>query len=128
MNQAILSGRLVVDPEIRYTQAQMAICRYRLAVDRPGKDKGTDFLNCVCFGKGAEFASKFPHKGSKIIVSGRIQTGSYDNREGQRIYTTEIVVESHEFMESKKESERNNEPSGVFTPIREDTPEELPFH
>ena len=128
MNQTVLSGRLVVDPEIRYTQAQMAICRYRLAVDRPGKDKGTDFLNCVCFGKGAEFASKFLHKGSKIIISGRIQTGSYDNREGQRVYTTEIVVESHEFMESKKESERNNEPSGGFTPIREDATEELPFH
>lgn len=108
MNKVILSGRLTADPEIRYTNSksdgQMAIGRYTLAVDRRFKRQGeadADFLRCVTFGKGGEFAEKYLHKGMKILVTGRIQTGSYEDRDGRKVYTTDILVEDHEFCESK---------------------------
>lgn len=108
MNKVILIGRLTKDPDIRYTQAQetMAIARYTLAVDRRYKKDGeqsADFINCVAFGKLGEFAEKYLHKGMKIAVEGRVQTGNYTNKEGQKIYTTDVIVESSEFCESKKE-------------------------
>ena len=110
MNKVILMGRLTADPEVRYTQGENALCiaRYRLAVDRKFKRDGepeADFISCVAFGKSGEFAEKYLHKGMKIAVTGRIQTGSYDDKEtGKRVYTTDIVVEEHEFAESKASS------------------------
>ena len=106
MNKSILMGRLVADPEIRYSQGAEPTCiaRYRLAVDRKYKKDGeqnADFINCVVFGKGAEFAEKYLHKGTKILAIGRIQTGSYTNNDGQKVYTTDVVVEEQEFAESK---------------------------
>ena len=105
MNKVILIGRLTKDPEVRYTQDNTAIARYALAVDRRFKKDGeaqADFINCVAFGKNGEFAEKYLRKGTKIAVTGRIQTGSYKNKDGQTVYTTDIVVEDHEFCESKQ--------------------------
>jgi single-strand DNA-binding protein len=106
MNKAHLLGRLTRDPEIRYPQdnEQMAIARYTLAVDRRFKRDGeqtADFISCVAFGKAAEFAKKYLKKGTKIAATGRIQTGSYTNREGQKVYTTDVIIEEQEFAESK---------------------------
>lgn len=101
MNRVILMGRLTRDPDVRYSQGEKAMCiaRYTLAIDRPGKDNGADFINCVAFDKRGEFAEKYLHKGTKIAIDGRIQTGSYTNREGQKVYTTDVVVDHHEFCE-----------------------------
>ncbi len=114
MNKVILMGRLTRDPEIRYSSGenQLTIARYTLAVDRRFKrqndDQTADFISCVVFGRGAEFAENYLHQGTKIVVSGRIQTGSYTNREGQKVYTTEVVVEEQEFAESKAAAANNN--------------------
>lgn len=110
MNKAILMGRLTRDPEVRYSAGEnsMAIARYTLAVDRRFKRDGeatADFISCVAFGRSAEFAEKYFRQGIKIAVSGRIQTGSYTNRDGQKVYTTEVVVEDQEFAESKNASD-----------------------
>ncbi len=106
MNKVILLGRLARDPDIRYSQGEnpMAIARYSLAVDRRFKrddEQTADFISCVAFGKSAEFAEKYLKKGTKICVTGRIQTGSYTNKEGNKVYTTDVVVEEQEFAESK---------------------------
>lgn len=113
MNKVILMGRLTRDPEVRYTQGNnsMAVGRYTLAVDRRFKKDGeatADFINCVAFGKQAEFAERYFRQGLKVIISGRIQTGSYTNREGRKVYTTDIVVEEQDFAESKGDSGRNS--------------------
>lgn len=107
MNKVILLGRLTRDPDIRYTQGAetMAIARYTLAVDRRIKREGeaaADFISCVAFGKIAELAEKYLHKGIKLVIAGRLQTGSYTDRDGRKIYTTEVIVEDQEFAESKK--------------------------
>ena len=110
MNKVILMGRLTRDPDVRYTQGNepMAIARYTLAVDRKGKkqqgDIEADFISCITFGKNAEFAEKYLKQGTKIAVVGRIQTGSYTNKDGIKVYTTDVVVEEHEFAESKNAS------------------------
>lgn len=117
MNSVNLIGRLTNDPEVRNT-----VARYTLAVDRRYKKDGeptADFIRCVTFGKGAEFAEKWLHKGIKIAVTGRIQTGSYTNKDGNKVYTTDVIIESHEFVESKKKQEDE------FLTIPED--EEFPF-
>lgn len=104
MNKVILMGRLTKDPEVRYNADQTAIARYTLAVDRRTKAEGgatADFIPCVAFGRGAEFAEKYLHKGTKIVIVGRIQTGSYTKRDGQKVYTTDVIVEEQEFAESK---------------------------
>ena len=108
MNKVILMGRLTRDPDIRYSQGEnaMAIARYTLAVDRRGRkdgssDQSADFISCVSFGKVAEFAERYLHQGTKIVAEGRIQTGSYTNKDGQKVYTTDVVVENCEFAESK---------------------------
>ena len=107
MNIVILMGRLTRDPEVRYSQGDspMAIARYTLAVDRRftrNNDENTaDFISCVAFGKSGEFAEKYLRKGTKIAVTGRIQTGSYTNKDGVKVYTTDVVVEDQEFAESK---------------------------
>ena len=110
MNKVVLVGRLTRDPEVRYSQGDnaTAVARYTLAVDRRFKRQGdeqtADFINCVVFGRGAEFAENYLHQGTKIIAEGRIQTGSYTNKDGQRVYTTDVVVENQEFAESKLNS------------------------
>ena len=108
MNKVVLMGRLTRDPDVRYSQGEtpLAIARYTLAVDRRFKRNGeqdADFINCVAFGRTAEFAEKYLKQGTKMVVSGRIQTGSYTNREGRKIYTTEVVLEEQEFAESKRD-------------------------
>ena len=112
MNKVILMGRLTRDPDVRYSSGEntMAIARYTLAVDRRFKRDGeasADFISCVAFGRVAEFAEKYFHQGIRIVVSGRIQTGSYTNRDGQKVYTTDVVVEDQEFAESKATSDAN---------------------
>lgn len=106
MNKVVLMGRLTRDPEVRYTQGEqsMAVARFTLAVDRRFRKEGektADFISCAAFGKIAEFMDKYCRQGTKLIIEGRIQTGSYTNREGTKVYTTDVVVESAEFAESK---------------------------
>ena len=110
MNKVIEIGRLTKDPDIRYSQGANTTCiaRYTLAVDRKFKQEGqptADFINCIAFGKLGEFAEKYLHKGVKIAVTGRIQTGSYTNKDGQKVYTTDVVVEEQEFCESKSSNQ-----------------------
>ena len=114
MNKVILMGRLTRDPEVRYSQGDnaMAIARYTLAVDRRfnrnnNDENSADFIGCVAFGKSAEFAERYLHKGTKIVATGRIQTGSYVNKDGVKVYTTDVVVEDQEFDESKAVSDAN---------------------
>ncbi len=144
MNKVVLMGRLTRDPDVRYSQGEtpMAIARYTLAVDRrfrrDGSDQSADFISCVSFGKTAEFAEKYFHKGTKICICGRIQTGSYTNKDGQKVYTTEVVVEEQEFAESKNasgESDFASAPSAPSVPagdgfinIPDGIDEELPFN
>lgn len=138
MNKVILMGRLTADPDVRYTSDGTAIARYNLAVDRRFKKDGeqsVDFISCVVFGKGGEFAEKYLKKGTKIAVEGRIQTGSYTNREGKKVYTTDVVVEAQEFAESKGKGEetapeRAPEPKpdeDGFMSVPDGLEEELPF-
>ena len=107
LNKVIMMGRLCDDPDSRQTQIQIPVCRFRIAINRPktkdGQDKA-DFINCVAFGKQAEFAEKYLRKGMKIGVTGRIQTGSYTARDGSKHYTTDVVVDTQEFMTSKAEN------------------------
>jgi len=110
MNRVILMGRLTKDPDIR-GEGTALVAKYTLAVDRKYKrdeDDSVDFISCVAFSKGAEFAEKYLKKGTKMLVSGRIQTGSYTNKDGQKMYTTDVIVEEQEFAESKKASEESN--------------------
>lgn len=145
MNKVILIGRLTRDPDVRYSQGEKstAVARYTLAVDRRFKREGdqtADFIGCVAFGKNGEFAEKYLRQGIKIAVTGHIQTGSYTNRDGQKVYTTDVVVEEQEFAESKKAAEENsgsgNQNSGTspepgsdgFMNIPDGIDEELPFN
>jgi len=147
MNRVILMGRLTRDPEVRYSQGErtMAIARYTLAVDRRGRrnqdgnEQTADFINCVAFDRAGEFAEKYFHKGIKVLVTGRIQTGSYTNKDGQKVYTTDVIIEEQEFAESKSASDN----AGGFAPADRPSPssagdgfmnipdgidEELPFN
>lgn len=140
MNKVILVGRLTRDPEVRYSQGEntMAIARYTIAVNRRFKREGdpeADFIRCVVFGRAAEFAEKYFLQGLRIAISGRIQTGSYTNKEGIKVYTTEVVVEEQEFAESMAEREHTQTPASApessgdgFMNIPEGIDEELPFH
>mgnify|MGYP000068472903 CR=1 FL=1 len=106
MNKVVLMGRLTRDPDVRYSQGEtpLAIARYTLAVDRRFKRNGeqdADFINCVAFGRTAEFAEKYFRQGMRVLVSGRLQTGSYVNKDGQRVYTTEVILDDQEFADSK---------------------------
>ena len=134
-------GRLTRDPEVRYSQGDnsMAIARYTLAVDRRFRrnndgEQTADFIGCVAFGRSAEFAEKYFRQGLKVIVTGRIQTGSYTNKEGQKIYTTDVVVEDQEFAESKATSQQNQQNNSTpatdsdgFMNIPDGIDEEMPF-
>ena len=141
MNKVILIGRLTRDPEVRYSQGEnaLAIARYTLAVDRRFKKAGeqdADFINCIAFGKLGEFAEKYLKQGTKIAVTGHIQTGSYTNKEGQKVYTTEVVIDEQEFTESKGSNNSNGNnpkpvPSGSessYINIPDSDMEELPFN
>lgn len=144
MNKVILMGRLTRDPEVRYSQGanQTAVARFSLAVDRRFKRDGeqdADFINCVAFGKTGEFLEKYGRKGTKFVIEGRIQTGSYTNKDGQKVYTTDVVAENVEFAESKNASgggsynaePTNAAPSGAgdgFMNIPDGIEEELPFN
>ena len=125
MNRVILMGRLTRDAEIRYSQGESstAIARFSLAVDRrfrrEGDEQTADFINCVAFGRTAEFMERFGRKGTKFVAEGRIQTGSYTNKDGQRVYTTDVVVESVEFAESKSTASGSD---GGFTPADRPSP------
>ena len=115
MNRVILMGRLTRDPEVRYSQGEraMAVAKYTLAVDRRGRrqegQQSADFINCVAFDKAGEFAEKYFRQGMRILVSGRIQTGSYTNKDGVKVYTTDIMVEDQEFADSKNSSIDGNQ-------------------
>lgn len=143
MNKVTLMGRLTREPEVRHSQGEnaTAIARYSLAVDRRFKREGeqtADFINCVAFGKSAEFAEKYLHKGTKIAVVGRIQTGSYTNKDGAKVYTTDVVVEEQEFAESKNASggsvdndngsKASANTTDDFMNIPDDIEEGLPFN
>lgn len=140
MNSVQLTGRLVRDPEVTYTNGGLSVARYTLAVNRRFKQENgpdADFIRCVAFGKTAEFIEKYFKQGQKMDMTGRIQTGSYENQEGKKVFTTDIVVESVEFGESKSSadnrsnnSNQNNQPvsSDGFMNIPEGLEEELPFN
>ena len=145
MNKVILMGRLTRDAEVRYSQgdASTAVARFSLAVDRrfkrDGDDQTADFINCVAFGRTGEFMERFGRKGTKFLVEGRIQTGSYTNKDGQKVYTTDVVVEQVEFAESKASGDNSGyvpadrpSPSGAagdgFMNIPDGIDEELPFN
>lgn len=123
MNKVILTGRLTSDPEVKQTE-QSTIAKYRLAVDRRFKKEGeqtADFISCVAFGKSAEFVDKYLLKGMKIAVVGRIQTGSYTKDDGQKVYTTDVIVEEHEFCESKVQGgseQTKEEPQTTSEPVQ----------
>ena len=128
MNKVLLMGRLTRDAEVRYSQGDnsMAIARFSLAVDRrvrrdsnSSDEQTADFINCVAFGRTADFLERFGRKGTKFVVEGRIQTGSYTNKDGQRVYTTDVVVENLEFAESKNAAGGND---GGFTPAERPAP------
>lgn len=126
MNKVILMGRLTRDVEVK--DGDTKVGRYSLAVDRRfTKEKETDFINCVCFGKAAEFAEKYLKKGTKVVVTGRIQTGSYTNKDGQKIYTTDVIVEDQEFAESKNNSEQTTSNENDFMDISKTDMSEMPF-
>ena len=130
MNKVLLSGRLVRDVDVKYTQDGKCISRFTLAVDRKIKkenEQSADFITCVAFGKTGEFAEKYLHKGTKIILEGRWQTGSYKNQEGQTIYTNDCIVDVLEFAESKSAQEKTEPQSNDFVPVPEGIQEELPF-
>ena len=149
MNKVVLMGRLTRDPDIRYTQGAepMCVAKYTLAVDRRGRkrdgEQSADFISCTAFGKSAEFAEKYLRKGTKICLSGRIQTGSYTKQDGTKVYTTDVIVEDQEFCESKVSAEGpapNSAPQtqsraaqprqsdlGDFMSIPDGLEEELPF-
>ena len=136
MNKVILIGRCTRDPEVRYSQGEnaTAVARYTLAVDRQFKrdgDQSADFINCIAFGKRGELAEKYLRKGTKIAVVGRIQTGSYTNKDGQKVYTTDVIVDEHEFVESKASQQNGGDSAPVssdgFMSIPDGVDAELPF-
>lgn len=143
MNKAILTGRLVRDPEVRYSQGekQTAVAKWTLAVDRrfkrDGDEQTADFINCVAFGKSAEFVEKYFRKGMKMNLVGRIQTGSYTKDDGTKVYTTDVIAEEIEFGESKGagggQAESKPEPSlsevnDQFMPLPDSLEDDLPFN
>ena len=131
MNKVILMGRLTKDPDVRHNN-DSTVARYTLAVDRRGKKDETDFISCVAFGKAGEFAENYLSKGKKIVMTGHIQTGSYINKDGVKIYTTDIVAEDQEFAESRSVAQKQEETQAStmegFLNIPEGIDEELPFH
>ena len=134
MNKVLMIGRLTRDPEVRYSQGtnQMAIARFSIAVDRRWKREGepdADFFNCTAFGKQAEFIEKYLHKGTKVLISGRVQNDNYTNKDGQKVYAVQIMIEEIEFAESKNagQQDRPAYTNDGFMSIPDGAEEELPF-
>ena len=142
INRVVLVGRLTRDPELRKTQSGTSVCSFTMAVGRRVSTQGqpdADFINCVVFGKSAEFTERYFRQGMRVVVCGRIQTGSYTNKDGQKVYTTDVVIEEQEFAESKAASEgmgggysgsgsNNSSVGDGFMNIPDDSDEELPFN
>lgn len=133
MNKVVIMGRLTRDPEVRKSQGEKSItvARFTLAVPRRFKNNGqeeADFINCVAFGKVAEFSDNYLHKGTKVIISGRIQTCSYTNKDGRKVYTTDVIAEEVEFAESKGATKSDQDVGDGFMYIPDDINEELPFN
>lgn len=142
MNKVILMGRLTRDPDVRYLQnadGTMAVARYTLAVERKyqkndnNNGQNADFISCVAFGKFGEIAEKYFHQGTKLVIQGHIQTGSYTNKEGQKVYTTDVIIEDQEFAESKSSANSNsrlepNSQADGFMNIPDGENDELPFN
>ena len=126
MNKVLLIGRLTKDPDYRQTESGSSVARYTLAVDR--RDKEADFINCVAFGKGADFAYNYLHKGTKVALEGRIQTGSYTNKEGRKVYTTDIIVERHEFCECRERTAEAPAQKDDFMSVPDSIDDNLPFN
>lgn len=126
MNSVQLVGRLTRDPEIKYTDGGVTIARYSVACDRPTNKGEADFINCISFGKGGEFIEKYFRQGMRIGLTGRIQTGSYTNKDGQKVYTTDVVVEESEFCESKKDIQTQPEPAPEMD-VPDGLEDDLPF-
>lgn len=136
MNKVALMGRLVREPELRYAENDLAVCRYTLAINRRGQDEAADFITCVAFGKSAEFTSKYFTKGLRVAVIGRLQTGSYENKDGNKIYTTDVIVEEQEFADGKVSNSNTQsaepkaatkKPSKKQASKNEDKFDDLPF-
>lgn len=131
MNNVVLMGRLTRDPEVRYSQGQngeqMTVARFTLAVDRRGKDSGADFINCVSFGKTAEFSEKYLRQGIKICVNGEIRTGNYTNKDGVKIYTTDVNLNNIEFSESKNAEKTAEKTQETYASIPDSIENDLPF-
>ena len=130
MNKVILMGRLTTDPDVRYTQGENSTClaRFNLAVDRRFKRDGeqtADFISCVCFGNTAQFCEKYLRKGKKVVGCGRIQTGNYTNKDGKKVYTTEVILEEIEFAESRAAEPAEEQPKEEFAELPKGT--QLPF-
>lgn len=132
MNKVILMGRLTADPEVRSTTSGLRVATYTLAVDRRAakSDQKADFIRCQGWDKKADFAEKYLHKGTKLVITGRIQTGSYTDRDGKKVYTTDVVIEDQEFAESKKPQDGRIETTADdgFVPVPDDLGEDLPFN
>lgn len=133
MNSVQLVGRLVRDPEVRYTNGdnQIAVARFTVACNRKYKKDGeqdADFISCIAFGKTSEFIERYFQKGNSIGLNGRIQTGSYTNKDGQKVYTTDVFVESVEFVGSKNETNNDTKKNDDFMNIPDSIDEELPFN
>ena len=126
MNKVILMGRLVRDPDVRYSQDGKAVAKFTLAVSRAYKKDESDFINCTAFGKSAEFVEKYLNKGTKIALDGRWQTGSYTNKDGQKVYTNDCIVDSMEFAESKREATQTA-PAGADDFMSQSIDDEMPF-
>ena len=130
MNKVVLIGRLTQNPELRYTQAGKEVASFTLAVNRFRKDDVADFIRCSCWGKTAENLAKYQTKGNQIAIAGRIRTGSYNDKDGKKVYTTEVVADEIEYLGSKRDSQNENKEFGVplddFTPISDDD-DDLPF-
>ena len=129
MNKTVLIGRMCADVELRYTQAGKGVASFTLAVNRFKKDDGADFIKCTCWGTTAENLAKYQGKGSQIAVSGRIRTGSYNDKDGKKVFTVEVVAEEIEYLGSKKDNGGNQGCGAAmddFTPIDEDS-DDLPF-
>lgn len=127
MNNVTLIGRLTKDPEVRYTEQQLAVARFNIAINRIGKDKGADFPSIVVFGKQAENCEKWLHKGRLVAIQGHIQTGNYTNKDGNKVYTTDVVADRVEFLEwgdREEKAEGSNESWGGFEAVED---EDVPF-
>lgn len=130
MNVVAIMGRLTADPETRYTQDGMAVAKYTVAVDKPTKEQGADFIPCTAFGKSAEVAEKYFRKGMRVAVNGALRTGSYTNKDGKKVYTWCVAVARHEFAEDKKdraEAPKEEAEEGFLSVPDSVIDEELPF-